>query len=192
MRLPEHLLLPESAILLDRWNKLVIDVPGEVDPLVLAEFLDTQVDDLAAHRFGVERGEIGLGQQFADHARGVAGVDQIVDQQIAFAVVVDALEDLYRRAGILRTFFHRFVVTGRADGIQEADFQFASDQRGRNHAATGDGDDALERTFLHQRVAEQARVAVQFGPGDYDIVPVGTSERRFHGAFLNNNEWGAL
>ena len=32
---------------------------------------------------------------------------------------------------------------------------------------------------------KQARVAVQFGPGDHDVVPVRALERRFHAAFLN-------
>ena len=60
-RIPARLTAP-SAVFLERRNEFVVDVPREVDPFVLTEFLDTQIDDLAPHWLGVERGEIGLGQ----------------------------------------------------------------------------------------------------------------------------------
>ena len=49
-----------SGVLLDRRNELVVDVPGEIDPLVLAELLDAEIDDFASHRLGVQRGKVGF------------------------------------------------------------------------------------------------------------------------------------
>src|SRR4051812_21218481 len=84
-----------APAVLDRGGEAVFDVPGEVDPLRLPELLDEGVDDRPTRRLGVERGEIGFRQELAHGLRGAPGVDQVVDQQIAFAVAGDALEDAH-------------------------------------------------------------------------------------------------
>src|SRR5258707_8414582 len=82
-----------APAVLDRGGEAVFDVPGEVDPLRLLELLDEGVDDRPAGGLGVERGEIGFRQEPAHGLRGAPGVDEVVDQQITFAVAGDAFED---------------------------------------------------------------------------------------------------
>ena len=172
-----------GAMLLDWRHELIVDIPGEIDPLVLIELFDAQIDHLASLRLGVEGRKVGLGQQLADDAGGVAGIDQVVDQQKTFAIVLDAFEDPDLLALGLRRVVVGRLIARSADRIDQTDFQLAGNQRRRNQAATRDRDDALERPLLQQLMAEQTRVAMQLRPRDHDIVTVRAGRRVFHGAF---------
>src|SRR6185437_15721879 len=54
-------------------------IPGKINPGVLRDFRDERVDKGATHRLGIDRGEMRIRQQVAHDARGLAGVDEVVD-----------------------------------------------------------------------------------------------------------------
>src|SRR5262245_65504474 len=87
----EGLLAPQ---LHDRLDELGFDVPGEIDPGVLADFGHEGVDQRPAGGLGVDGGEVRLGQHLAHVFGGPAGVDQIVDDEPAGGVRGDALEEV--------------------------------------------------------------------------------------------------
>src|SRR5688572_13086407 len=163
----------DSATILDRGGELVFDVPGEVNPLGLLELLDEAVDDRPAGGLRVEAGEMRLGQELAHGLRGLAGVDQVVDQQVAVAGAAHALENLDAVLLLLSRAGLACAVAGDADGVDQADVELARDQRCGHQAAARHGDDALPRAFLVQELGEVARIAVQLYPGDDDFVFVG-------------------
>src|ERR1700733_12185021 len=63
-------------------------VPGKVDPGVLGHFGNEGVDQRPAHGLGVDRGEMRARQQRANDLGGLAGVDEIVDDQHARTVAL--------------------------------------------------------------------------------------------------------
>src|SRR3954452_18931468 len=77
----------------DRPRVLRLRIPREQDPGVLADLRDERVDDRAAEGLGVDGGKVGLGQHLADDAAGLAGVDQVVDDEPAGTVAADRLKD---------------------------------------------------------------------------------------------------
>src|SRR3954454_25024560 len=125
----------------DRPRVLRLGIPREQDPGVLADFGDERVDDRAAERLGVDGGEVGLGQQLADDAAGLAGIDQVVHDEPAGTVAADRLEDPGLALILL-------VVGADADRVDDADVELAGDDVGRDEAAAGDGDDSLPGSLL--------------------------------------------
>src|SRR5207302_1187955 len=102
----------------DRRDELRLDIPGKEDPGVLAHLGDEGVDQRAPGRLGVDRGEMRLGQKLAHDPRSVAGIDQIVDDEIALAIAGDALQhrDLALDA---------VSIARDADRVDEADIELA-------------------------------------------------------------------
>src|ERR687892_326598 len=85
----------DAAAVLDRRGELVLDVPGEMNPLRLLELLDEGIDDRPARGLGVEAGEVRLGQELAHGLRGLPGIDKVVDQQVTLALAAYALQHLH-------------------------------------------------------------------------------------------------
>src|SRR5215470_19431215 len=73
-------------------------VPGKEDPGVLRHLGDERVDHRAAHRLGIDGREVRLRQQIAHYLGGLAGVDEVVDDQHALAVAAADARDLVRDA----------------------------------------------------------------------------------------------
>jgi hypothetical protein len=93
-------------------------------------------------------------------AGGLAGVDEIVDEEITIAVAGDAFEDVDRALDLGGGVVFAGVVTGDADGVDEADLKFARDEGGRHETAASDGDDAFPRADGVEHFGEVAGVAV--------------------------------
>ena len=157
----------------NRRSELVFDVPWEVDPLVLFKFLHTGVDDGAPGGLGVERREVGFREKLSDETGGFSGIDEIVDEKVAVTVARNAFEDVDRALDLGGGVVFAAVVTGDADGVDEANLKFARDKGGWYESATGDGDDAFPCADGVQHFGQIAGVAVKFDPGDDDIVGVG-------------------
>src|SRR6266568_3755132 len=157
---------------LDRRHELIVDVPWEVDPLLLLELLHERVDDRPAEGLRVQRGEVGLGQELADRLGGAAGVDEVVDEEPAVAVALDRLEPAQLPLPRLRAAGFARAVAHHADRVDEADVELARHQRRRDEPAAGDGDDPLPLAEVVQDVRQVARVTVQLRPGDDDLVLV--------------------
>src|SRR5262249_11223023 len=69
-------------------------VPWEEYPGVLGYFGDEGIDQRAPHRLGVDRGKMRIWQQVAYHTRGLAGVDQVVDDEYALATAAASLDKI--------------------------------------------------------------------------------------------------
>jgi hypothetical protein len=95
---------------------------------------------------------------------GFSGIDQIVDDQRAFAVPVslDRFED--------RQFALRLMVIGRhTDRIDEPHFKFAGHNGGRNQSTACDGDNPLQGFLFGETPGQGAGIAVELFPGDGEI-----------------------
>ncbi len=154
----------------DRGDVCDVEVPWEEDPSVLRHFSDEGVDQFAALRLGVNGGEVGAGEHFANDASGVAGVHEIVNDQDLTAIageiedrLGDFLENLDARLVLV-------VVALAGDGFDGADVQFTRNDGGWNETATGNGDDGVERTHAGEAPCESAAVAVELIPGDRKIL----------------------
>jgi len=65
----------------DGVGRLDIDIPREVDPGILTDPGNIGIDQRFARRFGIDGGNMRIGQQIAQQLGGIAAVDQIVDDQ---------------------------------------------------------------------------------------------------------------
>src|SRR5215471_10383838 len=74
---------PLVPTLADRRLECEARIPREIDPGVLRHLGDEGVDQWPAHGLCVDRSKMGLRQHVAHHARGFAGVDQVVDNKNA-------------------------------------------------------------------------------------------------------------
>ena len=111
----------------------------------------------------------------AHDARGLAGVDEVVDDQHALALAAHRATSAPTPLSTVELALVRVVViAGDADRLDQADVEFARDDRRRHQAAAGDADDRLERPRLVQPPGQRARVAVELVPGH--------RERSFPGA----------
>src|SRR5262249_12819392 len=110
-----------------------------------------------------------LGQHVPDHARGMPGIDEIVDDEIALAIAGDTLEDLDLAAHAEG----RVVVALDADRIYEAHVEFAGHDRGRHEAAAGDRDNAAPGTEVEERPGKRALGPVEVVPGDWKMLERG-------------------
>ena len=144
----------------DRRRELRLDVPGEEDPGVLADLGDEGVDQRPPRRLGIDRGEMRLGQHLAHGARGVAGIDQIVDdEQAGRRRPRSAFSTVTAPCGAV-------VIARDAHRIDEADIELARDDRRRHQPAARHRDDAVPRPELEEPPGERPRMAVQLVPGD--------------------------
>src|SRR5205814_7372553 len=113
----------DAPAVLDRRREAVLDVPREVDPLVLLELLHARVDDRAAGGLGIERGEVRLRQELAHELRRAAGIDQIVDQEIALAIAGDAFQHAYTALHLGGNAGASRVVARDADRVHQPDVE---------------------------------------------------------------------
>ena len=60
-------------------------VPGKVNPGILRHFGDERVDQRAPQRLGVDRRKMGIRQHAAHQPGGLAGIDEVIDDQKALA-----------------------------------------------------------------------------------------------------------
>src|SRR5262249_36051281 len=80
--------------LADRRLERQSGVPREEDPGVLRDLGDEGVDHRPAHRLGIDGGEMRLRQNLAHHFCGLAGVDQVVDDQHALPAAAAEADDV--------------------------------------------------------------------------------------------------
>lgn len=154
-----------------------VEVPGEENPGVLADFGNERVHHFAALGLGVDGGEVGAGEHFADGAGGVAGIDEVVDDQDIAALlgeVEDRLADFLENldAGLVLV-----VVALGGYGFDGADVQLAGDDGGWNETAAGDGDDGVKGAEASEAPGESAAIAVKLVPGDGKRLLVGIAQR---------------
>src|SRR5882757_8605073 len=71
-------------------------IPGEEDPGVLRYLGDVGVDQRPALRLGIDRGEMRIGEQLAHQLAGLAGIDEVVDDQKPLAGAAAELGGLLR------------------------------------------------------------------------------------------------
>src|SRR5215831_21220935 len=121
-------------------------IPGEIDPGVLRHFGDERVDHRPAHRLGIDRGEMGARQYPTHNFRGLAGIDQVVDDENARAPATAARDhaggDVFEN---LQISLAGVIVARHAYRLDHADAKLARHDRSRYEAATGDADHRLER-----------------------------------------------
>src|ERR1700756_4098560 len=73
-------------------------VPGKEDPGVLRHLGDVGVDQRAALGLGIDSCEMRVGQHLAHQLAGLAGIDEVVDDQKALAGAAAELGGLLRNA----------------------------------------------------------------------------------------------
>jgi O-antigen ligase len=119
----------------------------------------------AAHRLGIDGGEMRTGQELAHHLGGFSGVDQIVDDQHALAAELD---DRIRYGLEHGEFALRLVVVVAldADRLDQPNIELARDDRGRDEPAARDGDNRGERPRRGEPPGQRPRIAVELIPGD--------------------------
>ena len=116
-------------------------VPREENPRVLADPGDEGIHHRLTLWLGVDGGVVGFWVEAAHHLKRSATVDEVIDDQNAFAVIAHQLsirgfQDDRFSLGLVVVGFH-------ADRIDDADVQFPRNDAGRDHAAAGDGDDGF-------------------------------------------------
>src|SRR5262245_7891666 len=142
-------------------------VPGKIDPGVLRYFGDERVDHGSAHGLGVDGREMRLGQHLAHYRGGLAGIDEIIDDQHALAAPAADADDAARHVLEHLEFALRDVVVARdAHRLDQPDAEFARDDRGGHQAAAGYADDRLERAGAGEPPGERARIAMELIPRD--------------------------
>jgi hypothetical protein len=129
----------------DRGDALQVEVPREIYPGVLRQLGDESVDHRHALRLGVDRREVGIGEQVAHDLGVLAGVGQVADVEHARPpAVADRLD---RRRDVLEhdeLALGLVVVAARpAHAFDRAHAELAGDDRRRHEAAPGD---ALDRS----------------------------------------------
>src|ERR1044071_2882098 len=77
------------AALADRRQEREPRIPGKIDPGVLRHLGDKSVDHRAALRLRIDCGEMRAGQKLARDLCGLAGIDQVVDDQHTLAAQFD-------------------------------------------------------------------------------------------------------
>ena len=102
-----------------------------------------------------------FGSSAAHHARGGAGVDQVVDDQEPGPVA-----GRRRRLGDLRLAALLILIGDDADALHQPQIQLPRDDRGRDQSAAADRDNAGEGPICHQPPGQGARVAMKLVPGD--------------------------
>src|SRR5207245_384012 len=60
-------------------------IPGKIDPGILGYFGDECIHHGPTHGFGIDRGEMRLGQDVAHHLGRPAGIDEVIDDEHTLA-----------------------------------------------------------------------------------------------------------
>src|SRR5205823_11552687 len=140
-----------------------------MDPGVLRDFSNEGIEQRTTHRLRIDGREVRFGQESAHEPRGPAGIDQVVNDQYAFAATTARRHDIERYAlDETDVAPPRMLVARDTNRIYKADAKFARHDRGRNEAAARYADNDVERPLIRQARRERARIAVQFVPGQRD------------------------
>ncbi|MCY1307596.1 hypothetical protein D9M70_575300 [compost metagenome] len=105
-------------------------------------------------------------QHRAHFGSGLAGIGQVIDDQHAFAAVLDDLrcDTLQHLHLTLRVIV---MIGGDADGFDHPDVEFAGNDGGRHQAAAGDTDHGAPfLAVVGKAPRKRARVTVELVPGD--------------------------
>ena len=110
---------------------------------------------------------MGFRQQVAHHLGGLAGVDEIIDDQHALAApAADADDALGHVLEHVELALRDVVVAGHAHRLDEPDAELAGHDGGGNKAAARYADNRLERPGAGQAPRQRARIAVELIPRD--------------------------
>src|SRR5579871_6357813 len=121
------------ALFSDRRLKRQRGVPRKMNPGVLRDFGDEGVDQRPSLRLGVDGGEMRVRNQLAHQPPGLAGIDEVIDDQESLAGALAELGDIRRDAlEHFQVALLGVIVTCDADGIDDANAKFARDD-GRRH-----------------------------------------------------------
>ncbi len=112
--------------------------------------------------FGVDGDQGRGGELLTYQARGAPGIDQVVDDEQALAIALDALEHLHvTLPGV--------IIAGQAKGIDPAHLQLAGEDGTGHEAAAGDADQPAPTTatgITEQLPGQIAGVAVELIPAE--------------------------
>src|SRR5262245_57368046 len=108
-----------------------------------------------------------LGEDVAHHLGGLAGIDQVVDDQHALAAPAADADDAARH--VLEHFelaLGDVVVARHAHRLDQPDAELARHDRSGHQAAAGDAHDRLERAGAGEPPRESAAIAMKLVPPD--------------------------
>src|SRR5260370_17551068 len=101
----------------------------------------------------------------ADQPPGLAGIDEIVDDQQALPGAAAECGCVSRNAlQHLQVALLGVIVAGDTDGIDHAYAELARDDRGRHEATAGDGDDRMKRPDLVEPPGQRPAIPVKLVP----------------------------
>ena len=142
----------------DRCLKGEPEIPREIDPRILRDLGHERIDIGPSKRLGIDGREMRLGQESTDDPRRRARIDQIIDHE-DFGTAI-GLRDLRRdRLQNLKLALPVVgVITRNADGFDNAQIEFAGDDRRRDKSAAGDRDDRGKRPDLGESPGERAGI----------------------------------
>jgi len=115
---------------------------------------------------------MGLGKQLAHNPGGFSRIHEIVDEQVTFAVSLHPLQHLDVLPDLGGATLGGARIAGDADRVDQPDVELARHECCRDQAASGYGDDALPGPLSMELFGQEPRVAVQFDPGNNDLVLV--------------------
>jgi hypothetical protein len=140
-------------------------IPWKIDPGILRDLGDERVDQGASHRLCIHSGEMRVRQQVAHDARGLAGIDQVVDDQHALSLRVQP-RHLGRDAFDHRNVALVVVIAVAQDryGLDHSHVEFARNDGRRHQTAARDANNCIKRSGVVQAPGESARVAVELVP----------------------------
>src|ERR1700694_3292722 len=142
-------------------------VPWKENPGVLRYFGDEGVDQRPSLRLGVDGCEMRRWQHVTHQPCGLAGIDEIVNDQQSLAGPAAKLCDLGRYAlQNLEVAACGVIVAGNADGIDHADAKLARDDAPRHCPAAGDRDHRVNRPDLVQPPGQRPAIPVELVPRD--------------------------
>ena len=137
---PGHRQSPACA-LASGAGELELEVPGEVDPGVLAHLGDEGVDHRLSVRLDVDGREVGVRVHVPERGDGLPGVREVVHDDRA-AVFAARAVGVLRRHEDLEVPLRHVVVRHRAHGVDEPNLELARDHARGHHPAPAHRDDA--------------------------------------------------
>src|SRR5262245_38604797 len=108
-----------------------------------------------------------LGQHLAHYRGGLAGIDEVIDDQHALAAPAADADDTARHVlEHLELALRDVVVARHAYRLDQPDAELARDDRGGHQTAAGYADDRLERAGASEPPRERARITMKLVPRD--------------------------
>src|SRR5262245_7748475 len=108
-----------------------------------------------------------LGQHLAHYRGGLAGIDEVIDDQHALAAPAADADDTARHVlEHLELALRDVVVARHAYRLDQPDAELARDDRGGHQTAAGYADDRLERAGASEPPRERARITMELVPRD--------------------------